>query len=276
MSKYVLVVRQIHLGHIKETFKAGAVIEHDAKNNRLIIDGRTFNDARDLDILKHRSETHPDSPYVLPYSKEVAAEAKASFAPLVTSVKKQPVAQLRVIKSDADLNEEIDVRDTQISKKTAARKEEERKRVKSTKLEIVRGDQSVEERIAELKGDNSPSAIAERARIKASRPAVLPIVQDDSLGTTVGRAQISMNAGQALPDPKRVAANTAAARAQAEARKADVAKARGETAPTEAPQKRKYVRKDPNAPVVPKRKYVRRAAAPAVSSPAETVVATEG
>ena len=279
MSKYVLTARMLHFGFIKETFKAGAIIEHDETNNRLIIDGRIFNDTRDLEILKRQAEKNPLNPWIVPYTKTSAAKAKSEGEiPQVVSEKKKPVRMLQVIKSDSDLTEEIDVRDTQISKKTAARKEEERNRVKATKLEIVQGDQSVEDRIAELKGKTDASAIAERARLKAMKPAAMPIVQDDSLGTSVGRAEISMNAGQSLPDAKSVATKTAAARAQAEARKMDAAKLRGTHAEPKvrhyAPertmeqprQKRKYVRKDPNAPVVPKRKYTRRNVVPAVAT----------
>jgi hypothetical protein len=280
MSKYVLTARMLHFGHIKETFKAGAVIEHDEANNRLIIDGRTFNDTRDLEIIKRHTEKDPLNSWLVPYSVSAVNKAKKiGEVPLTVPEKKGPVQLLKVIQSDSDLTEEIDVRDTQISKKTAAKKEEERKRIKATKLEIVQGDQSVEDRIAELKGKNDPSAIAERANLKASGPAALPIVKDDSLGTSVGKSEVSMNAGQALPNAKMVAAKTAAAKALADARKAEAAKLRGTHTepknaapqqPMEQPrQKRKYVRKDPNAPVVPKRKYTRRV--PAASAPAATV-----
>lgn len=273
MKKYVLTARMLHFGFIKETFKSGAVIEHDEVNNRIIIDGRTFNDTRDLEILKRQSEKKPNDPWLVPYTVASANKAKISGeVPMAIPAKKKPVRLMQVIKSDADLTEEIDVRDTQISKKTAARKEEERNRVRATKLEIVKGDQSVEDRIAELKGKNDPSSLAERANLKASAAASMPIVQDDSLGVSVGKSEISMNAGQSLPNAKMVAAKTAEARAQADARKAEAAKLRGthtdpktlrpaqsQPSPEEQPrQKRKYVRKDPNAPVVPKRKYTRR------------------
>ena len=80
-EKWILTVKELHLGHCKETFRAGAVIELDEPNGRLIIDGRRFNDTRDLDVLKRQAERYPDNPWVVPYSKEMRDEVYATFSP---------------------------------------------------------------------------------------------------------------------------------------------------------------------------------------------------
>ena len=62
-EKYILAEKELHLGYIKETFHAGAVIE--VVNGRIVIDGRKFDDVRDLDILKRRAAKFPDKPWIV-------------------------------------------------------------------------------------------------------------------------------------------------------------------------------------------------------------------
>ena len=163
--------------------------------------------------------------------------------PPVVSQQKQlrPDQQMQVIKSDQDLSEEIDIRATQVSKVAAAAKEEARNHVKNHGMEIIRGDESVEDRIASLRGKNDLGSIAERARLKASGATRMQIVKDDSLGAGFGgKNAISMNAGQHLPSREEADARKGDAEASAAARKKEVELRRktaglGEEDPTPAP-----------------------------------------
>jgi hypothetical protein len=220
-DKFILTVRELHLGNIKETFRAGAVIEHDAVNNRLIVDGRKFDDTRDLDILKRQAQKNPKSAWIIPFSQEARDEI-LGMQPKPQSKKPAPGEGMQVIQSDEDLTDPIDISDTQISKRKQEAKEAQQKKVKSEKMEIIRGDETVEERIAALKGKNDISSIAERARLKAVGPASMEIVKDDSSGQGVGKSQVSLNIGQVLPSPATVAEKSEEARAAAEARKKEV------------------------------------------------------
>ena len=219
-EKWILTVKELHLGHCKETFRAGAVIELDEPNGRLIIDGRRFNDTRDLDVLKRQAERYPDNPWVVPYSKEMRDEVYATFSPKdkVNPARKilGKDQKLQVIQSDEDLNEEIDISSTKISKVNNAAKEAARNRVKSNDMEVIRGDESVEDRIASLHGKTDMGSIAERARLKATGSARMKIVKDDSLGAGFGsKNSPSMNAGQHLPSREEAESRTEDARARA-------------------------------------------------------------
>ena len=221
-EKWILTVKELHLGHCKETFRAGAVIELDEANGRLIIDGRRFNDTRDLDVLKRQSGRDPENPWVIPFSPEARQEVLAAVAPVAISRAKKlrPDQKLQVIKSDEDLNEEIDISATKISKINAAAKEAVRQKVKTNGMEIIRGDETVEERLASLKGKTDMGSIAERARIKASGSVRMAVVRDDSLGAGfTGKSAVSMNAGQHLPSREEADARKGDAQAQADARK---------------------------------------------------------
>jgi hypothetical protein len=221
-EKWILTVKELHLGHCKETFRAGAVIELDEANGRLIIDGRRFNDTRDLDVLKRHSENNPDDPWVIPYSAEAKAEVIASVRPRPVSQQKtlRPDQKLQVIQSDQDLSEEIDISETKVSKVNAAAKETARNKVKTNGMEIIRGDESVEERLASLKGKTDIGSIAERARLKSSGAVKMAVVKDDSLGAGFGgKNHPSMNAGQHLPSREEAEAKKEDAVAMAASRK---------------------------------------------------------
>lgn len=221
-EKWILTVKELHLGHCKETFRAGAVIELDEANGRLIIDGRRFNDTRDLDVLKRQSENHPENPWVIPFSPEARKEILAAVAPKPVSQAKQlrPDQKLQVIQSDEDLNEDIDISSTKVAKVNAAARVAAQQRVKTNGMEVIRGDETVEERLASLKGKNDIGSIAERARIKASGSVNMPIVKDDSLGAGfTGKSAVSLNAGQHLPSRAEADAKKGDAQAQADARK---------------------------------------------------------
>jgi hypothetical protein len=227
-ERFILTVKSgLHFGHIKETFGAGAVIEHDSANKTLIIDGRKFDDVRDLDILKRQAVKFPDRAWIVPFSEEKLAEIIDSKPVRAEAQKKpRPGENMKVVKSDEDLTEPIDIKDTQISKRSQEVKEEQRKKVKSDKLEIVRGDETVEERIARLKDKTDLSSKAERARLMATTPAKMPIVRDDSLGAGMGKNATPLNAGQSLPSREMIDAKAEEAKAIADTRKREIEQSR--------------------------------------------------
>jgi len=237
-EKWILTVRELHLGHCKETFRAGSVIELDEANGRLIIDGRRFNDTRDLDVLKRQSLAHPDNPWVIPYSQDVRAKIIATTAPMAVPQRKilRPDQKLQVVQSDEDLNDPIDISDTKVGQRNAAAKEAARmQRREGGKMEVIRGDETVEERLASLKDKTDIGSIAERARLKASGAVKMAVVKDDSLGAGfTGRSAISLNAGQHLPSREEADAKKGEASVLANVRKKET-EVRRQVAP-EAPE----------------------------------------
>jgi len=226
-EKWILTVKELHLGHCKDTFHAGAVIEFDEMRGMLIIDGRKFNDTRDLDVLKRQALVHPEAPWIIPYSPEARAEIVQSIPN--RSVGQTPAARIlpgqhmRVIKSDQDLNEEIDIRDTQISKVHEAEKQAVRMKVQTNGMEIIRGDETVAERLASLKGKTDLNSIAERTGLKLTGAARMAIVRDDSLGAGYsGKSTISMNAGQHFPSRAEIESKQEESKALAESRKQEL------------------------------------------------------
>lgn len=155
MSKWI-VTKGVHLGFIKQTVGVGTIIEHDTKNQNLIIDGVAYSPTKDLDILKNHGfvekykKTRKDE---LKKVSEVAEkERDAKFKKFDLKKEKMPV-----VKSDADLQKEIDISHT-IKKPRKAKKEEN--------LEVIKMDETLQERV-ERKQTEIPE---------------MPIVKDDSLG----------------------------------------------------------------------------------------------
>ncbi len=256
-ERFILTVAELHLGHIKETFRAGAVIEHDEERQLLIIDGRKFNDTRDLDILKRQvkqtetpgSKQYGRSPWIVPYSQEAQARILGIEPAPEPPRKPRPGEGMEVIQSDEDTHETIDVSHTQVSKRNMEAKEAEREaarnRDRTAKMEVIRGDETVEERIqrleaevAQRKAAGKPtdlSAQQELVQLKSKHAMKTPIVQDDTLGQGVSKSEIPLNAGQHLPSREEVAAKDDDAKAQAEARKQQVQKTRAAAGIEEPP-----------------------------------------
>jgi len=238
-EKYILTKRELHLGHIKETFGAGAVIEHDIENNRLIVDGRKFEDTRDLDILKRQALKSPHDPWMLPYSEETLQDILGmGNEKALPESKKDKVGEMEIIQSDADLQDSIDIRDTQVSKRNNEAKEEARtaakNRDKNGKMEVIRGDEGVNERLDRLKGKNDLSSIAERSRLKEKQK--MEVVEDDgSCSMTGGSKGAALNAGQHLPSRDEVESKTEQVEAQKEARRKEIESKR-EAAGVEGPE----------------------------------------
>jgi len=136
-EKWVLKQR-MHLGFARETFGVGTVIVHDTKNDILKISGRTFEDTRDLPILKAKK-------WVVAWSEET--EAQYAPVPLVSDEDDGEdltieVSGMKIVQSDEDLmGDDIDISHTKTPKKEAKR---------TDKMEVIRGDETVEERLAHV------------------------------------------------------------------------------------------------------------------------------
>jgi len=228
VEKFILTVREIHLGFVKETFKAGSVIVHDPNARRLIINGRRFDDTRDLDLLKNQARKHPDNPWVVPYTEETLARIQGVPEPepaLPESIQ-QRQQKMPVVQSDEDSHQVIDISHTQVSKRKqeAAEREAAEKAARkagASPMPVVPGHQTVEERIAELSSAKSTdiNAASERVRLKSAAPAKMTVVHDDSLGSVGGSAAAALNAGQPVSG-KRAEEASESVSAAAEARKA--------------------------------------------------------
>ena len=223
MSEKFILTTTLHLGFVKDTFRAGAVIEHDEERGILTIDGRKFNDTRDLDILRRHD-------WIVPYDEELLEEIRGMKPEPVVQKKPRPGENMKVVQSDEDLmGDPIDIRDTQVSKRNQEAKEASREaarnRDKNQKMEIIKGDESVEERLASLKDKTDINSMSERVRLKRQR-VNMTIVKDDSLGAGLGRSEIPLNAGQQLPSREEADAKKANAQVQANSRKKRVKKIR--------------------------------------------------
>lgn len=180
IEKFVLT-QSIHLGFVRESFGAGAVIEYHPEKRITVIDGRKFEDVRDIELLKRQASKFPNNPLVVPYSAEAVAQYKK--APAIRVAAKPLAESMQVIQSDEDLSRVIDVSNTQVSRIANEAKEAARIKTASGKLEIINGDESADQRLARLQEE--------------SRRNVLPIVQDDgSLGVEGGSRGVALNAGQ--------------------------------------------------------------------------------
>jgi len=228
MSEKFILTRQMHLGYVKDTFNRGSVIEFFPERNVLVVNGRKFTDTRDIEILKRRSLLKPDAPWIIPYTQEaydvirgVPAYPQAAQAP-----ERRYDIPLPVVQSDEDSHELIDIRHTQVGKRKAEAKEAARQGIRTRdregKLEIIKGDQTVEERIADLEGKGDMKSTAARVALKRQK-AKMQVVHDDSLGMMGGgKGSISMNAGQPLPSREEGEAAMAGVESKAAGMKAQV------------------------------------------------------
>lgn len=224
-DKWVLTPKEIHLGYCKDTFRSGAIVEYDSETDTLWVDGRKFADSRDFAILMRQRDAFPDNPWLVPYSKDTI-QTEGSSNPvervLPSSIKKHD--KMRIISSDEDLSEEIDIRHTQVSKTVASQKEDASEKIKRDGLEVIRGDETIEERIANSKGDGARE-MAKRVALKESAPAKMEIVRDDDLGAGfVGESAKSMNVGQKIVSREEADSKAELAKSIADSRKASLSK----------------------------------------------------
>lgn len=232
MESYILT-RSMHLGYIKETFGRGSVLSFNPQTRSLTIDGRRFDDYRDLEILKRQAQKSPNAPWVIPFSEEnLQNMLGGSLEPQPAVPRRAPNGEgMEIVQSDEDMHETIDISNTKVSTINQARKEAERQKVKDEGMPIIQGDESVEDRIARLKEakDTDLAARAERVRLMSERKASMPVVHDDSLGSPGGSKSAALNAGMPVsgkrPEetPESIKAAAEARKAQAEANRQKVA-----------------------------------------------------
>jgi len=207
-EKFIVATKQWSLGFIKETVYQGNVITVDYAKGQISIDGRVFPDTRDIDIAKRQAERFPGNPLIVPFSEEMFARLKGSRTATAPTPKPKPGENMKVIQSDEDLHEEIDISGTQISKRKREAEEAAKSKVKKDGMPVIRGDESPEERV-------------ERIRAEKLAGEKMPVVRDDSLGVDGGSKASALNAGQKLPTRAEVEAREANVRQQAADRKAD-------------------------------------------------------
>jgi len=199
-----LLIQSMHLGWIKESFRAGTEIVHDKENNRLIIDGREFDTTKDLTILKRND-------WVVPWSDEAAAEIDGESLVHDTAEERrrtnleklQNRDGMKIVMSDEDeMGETIDISYTKERKNRMPKTGNTGTRA----LPIIRGDESPAERQSRLKtsaGKRKPESVVEmQRRVMKMRttPAKMDVVTDD--GSLAGVSGYdSMNAGQVTVRP---------------------------------------------------------------------------
>jgi hypothetical protein len=202
----------MHFGYVKETFQKGTVVVYDREARKTEIDGRKFDDYRDVEILLKQS-TKSTVPWLVPYSEEELSRLTGEPVEqqLPTGMKR---VELEIVQDDSSSHEMIDVSHTKVSEVNRQKREAAQERTKTEDLEVVKGDESPEERLSRLKtaDETDISARAERVRIMQEKKAEMPIVQDDSLGV-VGSNSTAMNVGSKISGKR--ASEEAEARAAA-------------------------------------------------------------
>jgi hypothetical protein len=153
-SEVYVLNQTMHLGIIKESFGSGTKIEYDPEARVMRIDGRIYEQTRDLDILKSNG-------WVSEYSDEIVEEVKKTNKPVLPDEKpseNKEKYKMKVIQSDEDLMDvDIDISHT---------KNQPKNKDKNANLDVIKGDESAEERLE---------------RLQSTKPD-MPIVRDDSLG----------------------------------------------------------------------------------------------
>jgi hypothetical protein len=217
-EKFIVAAKQWGLEFLKETVYRGSVLEVDCEKNSLTIDGRKFTDVRDIDIAKRQAERFPDNPLIVPFSPDNLARLRTGV--VVPVSKPKPGENMKIVQSDEDLHDTIDIADTQVSRKNREAKEAERQKAKVEKLPIIKGDESPEERVERLREEK--------------RNEKMPIVRDDSLGAEGGSKAASLNAGQKLPTLDEVKAKEEKAKQLADVRKKEAEAKRAALVTSEA------------------------------------------
>lgn len=195
MESYILT-RTMHFGHLKESFGRGTIITFEPQTRQLTIDGRHFEDYRDLDVLKRQSTKNPENPWIIPYTEEALQDVRQDATRPDPAVPKHESNDMEIVRDDADTHETIDISHTKVSDRNRQEQEARSTKAATEDLPVVQGYESVEDRIARLKEKPATdmSARAERVRLMRERKAEMPIERDDSLGRS-GSAAEALNAG---------------------------------------------------------------------------------
>ena len=225
VKKYVMT-RTMHLGYIKQTLRAGTIIEHDEAKGTLKIEGQTYENTNDLTILKNHDWAEPYSAKKAKEYKEQAVQEEKAKEENIPEEKKEKPKKMSVVNSDIDEHDTIDISHTKKANRDAAKQaEQEALKPKEVQgMEIIKGDETLEERVR---------------RLQTSIPK-MPVVADDSLGEVSGTP---LNAGTV---------QTKTAEEHAAAREEALAKTGNDASEKKAATKRavpKKARKLPDADV---------------------------
>jgi len=160
MEKWI-VKQNIHLGFIRQTVGKGTIIEHDTKNNILLIDGNVFDCSKDLQILKNNNFVDPfkdsSAESILQEAEKESKERNERI--LEHKGKTNDQISMPIIKDDSDEHKIIDISHT---KKNYMPKE-----IKND-MEIIKGDEDIK-----------------------NRQVSMPIVKDDSIGFSTNEPSLN-------------------------------------------------------------------------------------
>lgn len=171
-EKWVLA-RSTHLGAIGQSVSSGAVLEYDDENpNKLIVEGREYDSAKDLVGLKMLNQRNPQSPFMVPWTEDAEADARADAVPLQLPGPPHERHSMPIVQSDEDSIQTIDISGTRNRKIGQAREEEG--------MQVIRGDEDVDSRLARLEQEEGHGQ--------------MEVVRDDQLGNDLGNP--SRNTGQ--------------------------------------------------------------------------------
>ena len=137
-SKKYILLRGMHLGYIRESFASGTMIEKN-EDGSLTIDGKKFEVNKDLDILLKHGWAEP---FTKKKADEIESKRTATKPQTLTKLEDKKKNPMNIVESDQDLMEEINISHT---KKAKVIKDE-----KGKTLEVIKGDEPAEERVARL------------------------------------------------------------------------------------------------------------------------------
>jgi len=175
-EKFILS-KNLFMGFIAKNFSAGTILDVNRKEKVMMINGTEYTDLRDFDIAEKLKDKKGVA-FIVPYTETspvVKAILKACKASLEVK-QAEAVPKMRVISSDQDLVDDIDITDTCITKQNAQKKVEAKTVKKDAKMEVIRDNDAIqplgERNIAEMK---------KRVEEK-NKPAKMPIIRDDNMG----------------------------------------------------------------------------------------------
>ena len=216
MEKFILA-KSLHFSQINRgvSVPRGAVVEYDKESRFVIIDGRRYEEnISDVEIAIRHDLKFPEDKWLEPYSEEsyraIISHDPADDLPK-SGVEKKDRNSMPVVQSDDDDYDTIDITATKVAAKANQEREDGRKKG-SDNLEIIKGEQTAEEkRLSDetISSDNIAN-VARRIKEMGETPAKMPIVKDDSLGVSTASFAAN-NAGQNLPSRKEIESREAAA-----------------------------------------------------------------
>jgi len=216
MEKFILA-KSLHFSQINRgvSVPRGAVVEYDKESRYVIIDGRRYEEVSDVEIAIRHDLKFPEDKWLEPYSED-SYKAIISYDPAddlpKSGVEKKDNSSMPVVQSDEDDYDTIDITATKVAAKANREREDSRKKG-SGNLEIIKGEQTAEEKRLsdETISSENIANVARRIKEMGETPAKMPIIKDDSLGVSVASGVAANNAGQNLPSRKEIESRDAAA-----------------------------------------------------------------